>query len=242
MGQAGLVKVGKNFSLRPENTKEPRNFGRDITFGRLRSKGTGYMSHSERVGPGVLVLHEFFGLTPSFRRYADRLCDEGFSALAVDLYDGAMASSVEEAKEMASSLDHDSTMLKLKAALEHLTSNWHPRVGVIGFSLGAWFAGSLAQETELDAAVLYYGTAELDAGRLRCPLLGHFADSDEWEPLPDITTQWEKLIADGADAEMVVYPGTGHWFANRDVPDAYNEEAAQAAWASTLDHLRYNLA
>ena len=234
--------MGKNFSLRPENTKEPRSFGNDITFGKLKDKGSGYMSHSERVGPGVLILHEFFGLTPSFRRYADRLCDEGFTALAVDLYDGAVAGSVEEAKKLASSLEHETTMRKLNAALEHLTANWHPRVGVIGFSLGAWFAGSLAQEARPDAAVLYYGTSDLDASRLRCPVLGHFAETDEWEPLSDITAQWKKLEADGADIEMNVYPGTGHWFANRDVPEAYNEDAAEAAWAATLDFLRYNLA
>ena len=234
--------MGKSFSLRPENTKEPRSFGNTITFGRGKSKGTGYLSHSERSGPGVLILHEFFGLTPSFRGYADRLSDEGFTALAVDLYDGAIAANVEEAKALASSLDHQTRMRMLSNALEHLTDNWHPRVGVVGFSLGAWFAASLAQEKRPDAAVLYYGTGDLSAARLTCPLLGHFAETDEWEPLEDITAQFDKLEADGADVEMIVYPGTGHWFANSDVPNAFAEKAAEGAWESTLGFLRHHLA
>ncbi len=129
--------MGKNFVLRPENTRQPRSFGNTITFGKGRDKGTGYMSHSERVGPGVIVLHEFFGLTPSIRDFTDRLCDEGFTALAVDLYDGATAGSVDEALALMSSLDDERVLLQLKAATEHLASNWHPRVGVVGFSLGA---------------------------------------------------------------------------------------------------------
>lgn len=234
--------MGKSFSLRPENTKEPRSFGNTISFGRGRAKGTGYLSHSERSGPGVLVLHEFFGLTPSFKAFADRLSDEGFTALCVDLYDGAVAQSVEEAKELSGGLDEERTMLKLKSATEHLTANWHPRVGVVGFSMGAYFAAELAQQTRLDAAIVYYGTAGIDPSRLSCPLLGHFAETDEWEPLEDITAQFEKLEADGADVEMTVYPGTGHWFANSDVSEAFDPDASETAWIATLGFLREHLA
>lgn len=244
MEREGLVDpVGKHFSLRPENTKEPRSFGSMITFGRNRAKGTGYMASSERSGPGVLVLHEFFGLTPSFRAFADRLCDEGFTALCVDLYDGRVAGDVSEAKALASSLDEELSFLKLRAAIDHLKGNWHPRAGVVGFSLGAYFAAKLAEEAvPLDAAVVYYGTADITASGLTCPLLGHFAEVDEWEPLEDITQQFDQLKGEGADVEMAVYPGTGHWFANADVPEAFDAEAAEEAWSATVDFLRYNLA
>lgn len=234
--------MGKNFVLRPENTRQPRSFGSSVTFGKRRDKGTGYMARSERAGPGVIVLHEFFGLTPSFRDLADRLCDEGFTALAVDLYDGATAGSVDEALALMDSLDEEQVILQLKAATDHLASNWHPRVGVVGFSLGAGLALGLIQEARLDAAVVYYGCAPVDGVRVTCPVLGHFAEEDDWEPLDEVTQLFEELQAAGADAEMTVYPGTGHWFANADIPSAFDPEAAEAAWHSTVAFLRHHLA
>ncbi|MEA2447008.1 MAG: carboxymethylenebutenolidase, partial [Actinomycetota bacterium] len=72
-----------------------------IEFGKRKDAGTGYLARSERVGPCVLVLHEFFGLTQAFKDMADDLNAEGFTVLAPDLYDGKIASSVEEAKELS---------------------------------------------------------------------------------------------------------------------------------------------
>jgi carboxymethylenebutenolidase len=200
------------------------------------------MSYSERSGPGILVLHEFFGLQPSFKSFADSLQAEGFTVLIPDLYEGRMASTVEEAEALSDSLELEDTMDRLDSACEHLTANWHPRLGVIGFSLGAWLATTLVQRRSVEATILYYGVNEVDPARWSGPVMGHFATDDEWTPLPEVTAFFDKLIATGIDARMFSYEGTGHWFANQAVPEAFNADAAQLAFERSIDFLRHHLA
>lgn len=211
--------------------------GETTRFGGGRNAGTGYLARSEPVGPCVLVLHEFFGMTPSFLRLADRLKEERFTALVPDLYEGAVAAGVEDAKELARSLDDERTVGTLVEAVEHMRMNWHPRVGVIGFSLGASLATALAQETQLDAVVLYYGFAEIDASRWDAPLQVHAAELDEWDRVEDLRA----ALSPVPEAEVHVYPGTGHWFANSDVAHAYAPEAAELAWDRSLEFLTHHL-
>ena len=215
-----------------------------VSFGRRADAGRGYMAHSERVGPGVLVLHEFFGLQRSFMDYADRLNEAGFTVLVPDLYDGAIAGSVDEAKALAQSLDVDATLRKLHAAASFLTDNWHPRLGVVGFSLGADFAIVVTEQRPVEAAVLYYGLGDLydDPGGSTIPTLGHFAQTDEWLPIADAEKTFAILEANGTGSEMYVYPGTGHWFANSSVPDAFNPQAADLAFERTAEFLLHHLA
>jgi carboxymethylenebutenolidase len=213
-----------------------------VDFGRRRDAGRGYMARSDRVGPCVLLLHEFFGLQESFEEYADRLNAEGFTVLVPDMYDGAVARNVEEAVALRDAVDADALMRKLGAAADLLVDNWHPRLGVLGFSLGADFAVALATRRPVEALVLYYGVGDLAEGGWRGPTLGHFAADDEWTPLEHVEEQFERLDAGGVDAEMLVYPGAGHWFANSAVPGSYDDAAAEAAFRSTCDFLHHHLA
>ncbi len=141
------------------------------------------MSYSERSGPGVLILHEFFGLQPSFMSYADALQSKGFTVLVPDLYDGRVASTLEDAGALRDALDDDTTMKRLEAACDHLTANWHPRLGVIGFSMGADLAMRLVQQRAVEAMIVYYGCGDVDPARWLGPIIGHFASDDDWTPL-----------------------------------------------------------
>lgn len=213
-----------------------------MSFGTRLHGGTGYMAYSERSGPGVLVLHEFFGLQPSFISFADSLEAEGFTVLVPDLYDGRMASTVEEAEALSDGLDFDDTMDRLDAACEHLIANWHPRLGVIGFSLGAYLATALVQRRSVEATIVYYGFSQVDPARWSGPIMGHFATNDEWTPLPEATAFFDDLSAAGIDARMFSYEGTGHWFANQSVPEAFNGDSARLAFERSVDFLRHHLA
>jgi carboxymethylenebutenolidase len=234
--------MGKSIqSRRPPADLQNRAFRRTVEFGRHRTAGTGYMAYSDRVGPSVIVLHEFFGLQQSFMTLADRLNQEGFTVLVPDLYDGAIADSVESAQQMARSLDQERTMGKIRAAADLLTDNWHPRLGVVGFSLGARFAVEVAQDVLTEGTVLYYGLGEFDLSRWNSPCLGHFAEKDEWEPQAEAEAAFSGLSQLNVDVEMYVYPGVGHWFANPDVPSAYDSSAAELAFQRTADFFHHYL-
>ncbi|MGH2752261.1 MAG: dienelactone hydrolase family protein [Actinomycetota bacterium] len=211
--------------------------GERISFGGLSDKGSGYMAYSERVGPGVLVLHDGYGLIPSVKRLTDRFVAEGFTALAVDLYDGRVARNPDEARALAAARDPDEVMPRLRAAAEHLSDNWHPRLGLVGFSVGASWATALALQIEVDATVVYYGGGDLgesDWGSR--PLLGHFATDDATEAARSARASIARLD----DAEAFDYDAP-HGFANADLPDAYSEAAASLAMERTLEELHYQL-
>ena len=223
------------------NDNEPPRYGRMIEFGKRRDAGTGYMAYSDRVGPGVILLHEFFGLQPSFKDYADKLCEAGFTVLVPDLYDGYIAPSVEDATKKAQSLDEEHVMRVLKAGAAHLMDNWHPRLGVIGFSLGAGFAAQMAIEMSPEAIVTYYGAAEASE-RWTAPLLSHWAENDEWEDAEYVKEYLGALESNGVDVDSYIYEGTGHWFANTAVSAAYDSDAAALAFERTVDFLHHHLA
>src|SRR5918992_3672400 len=123
----------------PPGDRPNKTTGEMVEFGNRRDAGRGYMARSQRVGPGVLLLHEFFGLQDSFKEMADRLNAEGFTVLTPDLYDGEVAGTVDEAIALRDRVDVDAALRKLGAAADLLKDNWHPRLGVMGFSLGADF-------------------------------------------------------------------------------------------------------
>jgi carboxymethylenebutenolidase len=226
------------------NDEEPGAYGRMIDFGRRRDAGRGYLASSDRVGQGVLILHEWFGLQPFFVSLADRLREEGFTVLVPDIYEGAVAADVEEAERLMRAVDDDENRIgwMLKAAASYLIDNWHPRLGVIGFSMGAGWACRLAQEIELEATVLYYGTSDVEPARWRGAVQGHFAETDDFEPLEEARAFMVALEDGGVEVDAHVYPGTGHWFANRSVPDAYDEASAELALQRTVSFLRHHLA
>jgi carboxymethylenebutenolidase len=214
-----------------------------VSFGTRRNAWTGYQAASQRAGPGVLVIPEFYGLTPHFKSFADRLCaDELFTALAFDIYEGTTAQSRDEAVALRDSLDPDRVIAKLEAAAEHLTANWHPRLGVVGFSLGAAYAVALAREIEIEATVVYYGFNEVEPASWHGPALGHFAENDD-APRPGAAKGFlDAVLAAGEEAEIHVYEGVGHGFANQDRPSSFDAACAETAYRRTCDFLRHHLA
>ncbi len=224
------------------NPNEPTCRGEMIQVGGRSDRSTGYLARSERSGPAILILHEWFGLQDSFKALADRFCSEGFTALAIDMYDGYLATSVEEAEAFEGKLDHDALVPRLVAAARSLADNWHPRVGLMGFSLGAFMATKVAHEFPFEATSLVYGYTNIYPDRFSGALQGHFAETDEFEPLEDARAYFEKLSNEGMDVEFHHYPGTGHWFANPGVPDAFDPQATEQVFSRTVDFMHHHLA
>jgi carboxymethylenebutenolidase len=199
-------------------------------------------------GPGVVVLHAWWGLTDFFREVCERLASEGFVALAPDLYHGATAATVEKAHRLRSAVDRRTANKELKAAVGHLCAHQavsSSQIGVIGFSLGGNYALWLARNSPkaIKAVVLFYGTGGGKFDNTQARFLGHFAESDEWGAGPDKARSLEdRLRAAGRDVTFHTYAGTEHWFFEADRPAAYSADAARLAWERTVDFMRNQLA
>lgn len=205
---------------------------------------SGYLALPKKgSGPGVLVLHAWWGLNDVIRGVCDRLAASGFVAFAPDLYHGAVASTIDGAKNLMSRLSEETARADLAKAIAGLKA--HPalrgtRRGVVGFSMGASWALELAKERpgEFAAIVLFYGTGETDLAKADTALLGHFAEKDEFEAT-DWVEEFEKRVRGRLkEVTLHTYPGTGHWFFEEDRTDAYNAAAAALAWKRTIQFLK----
>ncbi|HEX8682785.1 MAG TPA: dienelactone hydrolase family protein [Ardenticatenaceae bacterium] len=206
----------------------------------------GYLATPERgEGPGVLVLHAWWGLNDTIKAVCERLAESGFIAFAPDLYHGRVAATIAEAEALGSALD--ANHLQAEAEIAEAASFLNERTGqaeqglaVIGFSLGAYYALDLAAHPEqIRSVVLFYGTGSGDYSSSRAAYLGHFAELDPYEPQPNVDELEEALRQAGRPVTFHRYPGTGHWFFEPDRVDAYNEAAANLAWERTLAFLLY---
>lgn len=197
-------------------------------------------------GPGVLVLHSWWGLTRSAKNVVEALADAGFTAAAPDLCHGEIPADAEEAQQLLLDSDPNRTaalVIDSAAALRAYSADPDAAVGVIGFSMGASWALWLAtrQPDSVAAAVAYYGTQNIDFDDLRAPVLGHFAESDPMVSEDDLTEMHARLLLSERSAEIHRYEGTGHWFAEADVSAHFNTSAAQLAWNRTIEFLHRHL-
>jgi carboxymethylenebutenolidase len=198
-------------------------------------------------GPGVLVLHAWWGLNDTFKAVCTRLADSGFIAFAPDLYHGQVADTMAEAEKLGQALD--ANHLQAKAEIAEAIRFLDERVGpsdrglaVIGFSLGAYYALDLSvtDPEHIRSVVLFYGTGPANWSKSRAAYLGHFAENDPYEPESNVAELEESLKRAGRPVTFYRYRGTGHWFFEPDRTDAYNPVAATRAWERTLTFLRNN--
>jgi carboxymethylenebutenolidase len=199
-------------------------------------------------GPGVLVLHAWWGLNDTAKAFCNRLAEAGFVVFAPDLYHGQVADTIAQAEELGSALDANHLQAKDEIAqavafLSQQVDRPDQGVAVVGFSLGAFYALDLAttHPKEIRAVVVFYGTGVFDHGDSQASYLGHFAEDDPYEPQENVDALEESLKQAGRPATIYRYPSTGHWFFEPDRADAYDPDAATLAWDRTLNFLRESL-
>ena len=205
-------------------------------------KAKAYLAAPEKGGPSVLVLHAWWGLKQFFKQVCDQLAEQGFTALAPDLYQGRIAQTVEEAKALLDQRDDELMGDTVKAAKNYLVSlNTGKPIAVLGFSMGAsWALQVSANESDVSSTVLFYGSDGVDFNQIKAKVLGHFAEVDEWEPLDGIKAMEKDMKAAGVDVSLHFYPEVGHWFVEEDRPE-YDPESAKLAWERTFAFLKKNL-
>jgi len=200
-------------------------------------------------GDGVLVLHAWWGLTDDCTAVCDRLAEHGYVALAPDLYvDRATATTIAEAEVLVNAHDSAPEIAEtvVLSAIEHLRGMQEAtgdQIGVIGFSLGAYWAlhASQVRPDAISAVVTVYGTDGGDYSTARAAYLGHFAEQDHFEPLDGVRALESRIRDAGRDVTFHIYPGTGHWFAEPSRSDAYDAGATELMWARTLAFLNEHL-
>ena len=215
---------------------------RMVEFKTEGAPGNGYLASPEKPRGGVLVLHAWWGLNDFFKSFANRLASQGFLALAADLHDGALATSVDRAKELQSKIANDRIKQIVLGAADYLRSDppiSGRKIGVVGFSMGAAWSlllSTLKPET-VGAVVVFYGSYPIDFSKASASFLGHFSPDDEWEPIGDVRATEEKIRGAGREVAFHFYPGTKHWFVEENRPVEYNRDASDLAWKRTLDFL-----
>lgn len=192
-------------------------------------------------GPGVLLLHAWWGLTPFIKSVCDRLAQAGFVVLAPDLYGGQTTTEIDQAQRLATGLDDAETSALVSAAATFLQGHealTNERLGIIGFSLGAAYV--LQIEERVEAVVLFYGVADAQGAPAAAAFQGHFGEADEFEPLDGVRELEQTLSSGGREVTFYTYPKMQHWFFEEDRPE-YDREAAELAWQRTIAFLQESL-
>jgi carboxymethylenebutenolidase len=199
-------------------------------------------------GPGVLVLHAWWGLNDTIKAFCTRLADSGFLAFGADLYHGKVADTIPDAETLSNALDGNHVQAEAEIAEAAMFLNERAGQGdrglaVIGFSLGGYYALNLSATgpEHIRSVVLFYGTEGTmgtDFSNSRADYLGHFAENDQYESQSNVDSLEESLKRAGRPVTFYRYNSTEHWFFEPDRPQAYNQAAASLAWDRTLAFLK----
>ncbi|MCT9075859.1 dienelactone hydrolase family protein [Streptomyces fulvoviolaceus] len=230
----------------PKSTGAPAH--QNVTFPSGGTTAHGYLAlPPSGSGPGVIVIQEWWGLTDHIADVADRLAQEGFVALAPDLYGGNVAHESEEALRMLQALPVSRGVELLSGAVNHLLSLpevTSDTVGAVGFCMGGGFVLYLAAaDPRVSAAVPFYGViqGELpDFSGLKAQVLGHYGELDQSIPVESIDSLGKAIKEQsGITADLRLYPAD-HAFFNDGRP-VYDAESAALAWQSTVPFLHEQL-
>ncbi|MFZ0284892.1 MAG: dienelactone hydrolase family protein [Terriglobales bacterium] len=191
--------------------------------------------------PAIIVIHEWWGLNDWVKEQATKLSDQGYVALAIDLYRGRVATTPEEAHELMRGVPEDRAKRDLHAAFEFLASQPNvkkDRIAAIGWCMGGGYALDVAlQEPALRAVVINYGSLATDISSLKAinaSVLGLFGGQDRGIT-PDDVHRFEKSLKQlGKQVEVTIYPDAGHAFENPNNKGGYRPDDAADAWKRTV--------
>lgn len=226
--------------------------GRTVVYGKVDgSPVSGFLVRPKKADgplPGLIVIHEWWGLNDNVRDEAARLAAEGYVVLAVDLYAGKLATEPRDAMKLSQALTANPRPAEqnLHAAYAYLDKiEGAARIGTLGWCLGGRWSlrTAIILPTQVDATVIYYGTVkadEADLARLQMPILGLFGSKDRVVPVPTVTAFEATMRRLGKDIDIRMYEGADHAFANPS-GTAYEAVPAEDAWRLTTAFLREHL-
>jgi carboxymethylenebutenolidase len=195
--------------------------------------------------PGVILIHEWWGLNEDIRAKARDFAEQGYAALAVDLYGVEATTDREKARELAGKVRGDTAaaFANLKDAISFLSKRAEVdggRLASVGWCFGGGWSYQIAKnDLGVGASVIYYGAfnPDDDLQKMRAAILGHFAEKDRVIKIDRVREFAAKLKTPGGAHEVFIYPNTHHGFANPANPK-HDKKAAALARERTFDFLR----
>jgi carboxymethylenebutenolidase len=211
---------------------------------------SGYLALPEGKGrhPAIVALHEWWGLNDWVKDQAQRLAEQGYVVLAVDLYRGKSATDPETAHELMRGLPQDRAIRDLEAVFDYLASRPDvdaKQIGSIGWCMGGGYSLQLAiHEPKLAACVVNYGalpTDPADIAAIHAPMLGNFGADDKGITPADVQAFQAAMKKAGKSFDAKIYDGAGHGFENPNNKDGYRQAAAEDAWSRSVTFLHSKL-
>jgi dienelactone hydrolase len=232
---------------------EPRILGKAVDYSAQGVVMKGHLAYDESITgkrPGVLVVHEWWGLNDYARKRARMLAELGYTALAVDMYgDGKQAIHPDDAKAFSSELmkNFDVGKARFVAAMEFLKQQASvdpSRIAAIGYCMGGGVVLNMARQgVELKGVASFHGslTAVKPAqpGVIKAKILVLNGGADKFVTPEQIEAFKQEMKAAGADFQFISYPGALHSFTNPEatelgkkfnMPVAYNAKADKESW------------
>lgn len=250
---AKLFLVSLVLTLASVVSAEPNIQGKAVEYGAQGTVMKGYLAYDETVKdrrPGVLVVHEWWGLNEYARKRARMLAELGYTALAVDMYgDGKQAAHPEDAGKFSGELmkNFDVAKARFTAALGFLKQQptvEPTRVAAMGYCFGGGVVLNMARQgVDLKGVASFHGslTAVKPAqpGEIKAKILVLHGADDKFIPQQQIDAFRGEMKSAGADFKFFSYPGALHSFTNPEadefakkfkMPIAYNAEADKKSW------------
>lgn len=223
---------------------------REVSFPSGSDTGHGLLYEPSGAGPhpGLIVIHEWWGLNDWIKEQAQRFAGEGYVTLAVDLYRGQVATDADTAHQLSRGLPQDRGVRDLTSAVAFLAQqkNVDPhRIGAIGWCMGGGYAVQLAvADPTLKAVAINYGSLPTDRGaleKIHAAVLGNFGGQDRGITPDDVHAFESAMRSLGKNVDVKIYPDAGHAFENPNNKGGYRAEDAQDAQGRSTHFLAEHL-
>jgi dienelactone hydrolase len=234
--------------------------GKEVSYSANGTTLKGYIAYDDAVKgkrPGILVIHEWWGHNEYARRRARMLAEQGYTALAVDMYgDGKQAHHPDDAGKFASEVSKNAVLAKARFdAAYNLLSKEETvdagKIGAVGYCFGGSVALNMARIGEpLKVVVSFHGglgtATPAEAGKVKARIASFTGEDDPMIPATQVAAFRQEMDKAGVSYKVVTYPGAKHAFTNPDadkygqefkLPLAYNAAADKASWEEGLAFL-----
>jgi dienelactone hydrolase len=227
--------------------------GKNVRYSAQGVTMIGYLAYDKNISgkrPGVLVVHEWWGLNDYARKRAQMLAELGYTTLAVDMYGGdKVAADPDDAAKFSSELMKNFDMAKTRflAAMDILKKNPTvdpTRIAAIGYCFGGGIVLNMARQgVDLKGVASFHGNLAAvkpaQPGSIKAKILVLNGEADSFTPPQQIADFKKEMDTAGADYRFISYPGAKHSFTNPEadelakkfnMPIAYNAEADKRSW------------